>query len=64
MQRYVFYAPLSFASLFLNAAACRGRGRGRGLSFLRPFYRYFLLHRKGNAQILSYFLEGRNNEST
>ena len=57
MQRYVLYAPLSFASLFLNAVACRGRGRGRGgLSFLRPFYRYFLLHRKGNAQILSYSL--------
>ena len=31
MQRYVLYAPLSFASLFLNAAACRGRGRGRGV---------------------------------
>ena len=30
MQRYVLYAPLSFASLFLNAAAWRGRGRGRG----------------------------------
>lgn len=28
MQRYVLYAPLSFASLFLNAAACRGRGGG------------------------------------
>lgn len=35
-----FVRSLSFASLFLNAAACRGRGRG-GLSFLRPFYRYF-----------------------
>ena len=28
MQRYVLYAPLSFTSLFLNAAACRGGGGG------------------------------------
>ena len=31
MQRYVLYAPLSFASLFLNAAACRGGGGGGGV---------------------------------
>ena len=56
MQRYVLYAPLSFASLFLNAAACRGRGRGRGVIIFASILSLFLLHRKGNAQILSYSL--------
>lgn len=53
MQRYVLYAPLSFASLFLNAAACRGRG---GVIIFASILSLFLLHRKGNAQILSYSL--------
>ena len=49
-----FVRSLSFASLFLNAAACRGRGRG--VIIFASILSLFLLHRKGNAQILSYSL--------
>lgn len=39
-------------------------GGGGGVIIFASILSLFLLHRKGNAQILSYSLEGRKNEST
>ena len=64
MQRYVLYAPLSFASLFLNAAAWRGRGRGRG-GYHFCVYFIVIFYFTGKAMHRFYHtLEGRKNEST
>ena len=61
MQRYVFYAPLSFASLFLNAAACRGRG---GYHFCVHFIVIFTSQERQCTDFIILSLEGRKNEST
>ena len=61
MQRYVLYAPLSFASLFLNAAACRGRGVIIFASILSLF---FTSQERQCTDFIILSLEGRKNEST
>ena len=65
MQRYVLYAPLSFASLFLNVAAGRGRGRGRGgYHFCVHFIVIFTSQERQCTDFIILSLEGRKNEST
>ena len=64
MQRYVLYAPLSFASLFLNAVACRGRGRGGVIIFASILSLFFTSQERQCTDFIILSLEGRKNEST
>ena len=67
MQRYVLYAPLSFASLFLNAAAWRGRGGGGGggvIIFAFILSLFFTSQERQCTDFIILSLEGRKNEST